>query len=75
MLKRILGLHDYQKESNTLPQILADFVEHEAERQLSSASLDAPTSFIFRRATELLERAPVTERRRQNSQLHSLFGG
>ena len=73
VLKRILGLHDYQKESSTLPQILADFVEAEAERQHSSASLDAPVSYISRRATELLERQPHTGRR-QNSQLHSLFG-
>lgn len=82
VLKRVLMLREDEKESSTLPQILADFAEVE-RRTTSSASLpDAPpVSHVSvrnpgpsKRGSDLLERANPTERRRQGGQFVSLFG-
>eukprot|EP00435_Cladocopium_sp_Y103_P017689 s2598_g4.t1 len=82
VLKRLLMLRGDEKESSTLPQILADFAEVE-RRTTSSASLpDAPpVSHVSirgpgpsRRGSDLLERCNPTERRRQGGQFVSLFG-
>lgn len=82
VLKRLLMLSEDEKESSTLPHILADFAEVE-RRTTSSASLpDAPpvahgpsvrNPGPSRRGSDLLERGP-TERRRQGGQFVSLFG-
>lgn len=77
VLRRLLMLNDDEKESSTLPHILADLAV--VERALSTATLPevppgAAVSIASRRGSDLLERSNITQRRPPGAQMVSLFG-